>query len=509
MRRPRPLHLALVVLVALALAPASASAAAGLPPVKHVFYVLLENENADSTFGPATKAPYLARTLPTQGQFMPNFFAVTHLSLGNYVALVSGQGSTIATQADCNVYQDVAPGTVGADGQAMGQGCVYPKTVKTIADQLTDKGLSWKGYMEDMGNTPGQPSTCRHPALNAQDTTQSAKPSDQYAARHNPFVYFHTIIDKPSCAENDVPLDRLPGDLHSEATTANYVFITPNLCHDGHDEPCVNGEPGGMVSADRFLQRWVPAILASPAYRAGGLLVITFDEAEAQGSHADSSACCDQPQFPNTPNNGGPTPGRGGGRIGAVLLSPYVKEGTVNRNAYSLFSLLRSTEDIFDLGHLGYAAQAGLRAFGSDVFDPGSVALTDLRVRPGTFRSAKSGPSITRKRRPLGASVSYKVSQPGLVTFRVQRRLAGRLRAGRCVKLRKGRRGRRGRRCVRFVTARGAFDDQAAAGENSFRFTGRLPGRRLRPGRYRLVARADGWGGSSKPVLRRFRIVRR
>ncbi len=369
MRVTRLLIAALAVaLCAATWAPAPASAA--LPPVKHVFVLLLENENADVTFGPSSPAPYLSKTLPAQGQFLPNYYGVTHLSLGNYIALVSGQGSNAQTQSDCQLFTDFFPGLIGPDGQALGQGCVYPQGVKTVADQLTAAGKTWKGYMEDMGNAaPAQPATCRHPAIGAQDKTQSAKIGDQYATRHNPFVYFHSIIDTPTCAQNDVPLDRLPADLTAPSTTANYSFITPNLCHDGHDQPCVNGEPGGLVSADAFLKTWVPRIISSPAYKDGGLLLVTFDEAGADpGTKGDASACCGQPQFPNTPNNGGPVPGMGGGRVGAVVLSPYVTPGSVNQTPYNHFSFLRTTEDLFGLDHLGYAARDGLKPFGDDVF---------------------------------------------------------------------------------------------------------------------------------------------
>ncbi len=353
-----------------------ASAHAALPPVKHVFMILLENENADVTFGPSSPAPYLSKTLPSQGQFLPNYYGVTHLSLGNYIALVSGQGSNPQTQSDCQFFTDFFPGVIGPDSQALGSGCVYPTTVKTVADQLTAAGKSWKGYMEDMGNAaPAQPATCRLPAIGAQDKTQSAKVGDQYAARHNPFVYFHSIIDTPDCAANDVPLDRLPGDLAAAGSTPSYSFITPNLCNDGHDEPCVSGEPGGLVSADAFLKKWVPQITASPAYKDGGMLVVTFDEAEAEPGAGDASACCDEPQFPNTPNNGGPVVGRGGGRIGALVLSPYVTPGSVNQTPYNHFSLLRTTEDLFGLEHLGYAARDGLKPFGGDVF--GAVPASD------------------------------------------------------------------------------------------------------------------------------------
>lgn len=325
---------------------------------------MLENKSFDQTFGFLSPAQYLAWTLPSEGALVPNYYGVAHESNPNYIALVSGQGANPQNQADCQFYSDFLPGTIGPSGQALGTGCVFPATVQTVADQLAAKGLTWKGYMEDMGNATGQPATCAHPAVNSQDPWQSAAKGAQYATRHNPFVYFHSIIDTPACAQDDVPLTRLTGDLSSANTTPNYAFIVPNLCNDGHDSPCVDGQPGGLTSADKFLQSWVPQILASPAYRQGGLLVITFDENDS----SDAASCCHEPQFPNTPNNGGPVRGRGGGRVGAVVLSPYIDPGTIDLTAYNHFSLLRSIEDLFGLGHLGYAAQTGLRAFGKDLF---------------------------------------------------------------------------------------------------------------------------------------------
>ncbi len=348
-----------VLLLALlgALALPAPSRAAGGPPIKHVWVLMLENENYASTFGAQSKAPYLAHTLPARGALMPNYYGVTHFSLGNYLALISGQGSNPQTQSDCQYFLPVFPGTIGADGQALGTGCVYPSAVKTVADQLTAAGRSWRGYMQDM------PAPCTHPAIGAKDGTQSARPGAQYAARHNPFVYFHSLIDGPDCARNDVPLSALTGDLRSSAASPSFALITPDLCEDGHDAPCVDGRPGGLVSADDFLRRTVPMITASPAYRDGGLLLITFDEAEAAGSEADASACCGEPQFPNATNNGFITPGRGGGRIGLVALSPYIDPGTVDRQPGNHFTLLRSVEDLYGLSHLGYAARPDAAPF--------------------------------------------------------------------------------------------------------------------------------------------------
>jgi hypothetical protein len=342
----------------LPLAMVGPQAMAAPPPIRHVFVIVLENKSFDTAFGPGSPAPYLSQTLTQQGQLLRQYYAIGHASLDNYLAMVSGQGPNIATQSDCVFYTAFRPGLpTSGDGQYLGQGCVYPTRVQTIADELTSSGLTWKAYMQDMG-TP-----CRHPAINTFDTTQRARVGDQYAARHNPFVYFRSVLDSGECAANDVDLSELETDLASG--TPSFAFITPNLCEDGHDSPCVDGRPGGLAQADQFLQTWVPRILGSPAWSEGSLLVIKFDEA----SSSDASACCGEKPGPNTPNPGGTTIGPGGGRTGALLISQYVQPGSVNDTPYNHYSLLRSIEDVFGLGHLGFAAAADLESFGPDVYN--------------------------------------------------------------------------------------------------------------------------------------------
>jgi hypothetical protein len=202
--------------------------------------------------------------------------------------------------------------------------------------------------------------------LGTADRTESATAKDQYATRHNPFMYFHSVIDnRARCDQHVVNLDRLPADLASAQTTPAYSFISPDLCGDGHDSTCADASrPGGFKGIDGFLSTWVPRIVTSPAFRDGGLLAVIFDEAGT----GDSSSCCHEPTGPGTPNNGAFTPGSGGGRTGAVLVSPYIRAGTVTQTAYNHYSLLRSVEDLFGLGHLGYAAASGLTTLGPDVF---------------------------------------------------------------------------------------------------------------------------------------------
>jgi phosphatidylinositol-3-phosphatase len=390
---------ALVTLLATSVTAVAAPTGARHPPIGHVFVIVLENKDYEVTFGPNSPAPYLAKSLPRQGVLLQEYYGTGHFSLSNYLAMLSGQAATPETRSDCETYADFNLKGMTEDGQAIGRGCVYPATIRTLPDQLDEVARTWRAYLEDMGNDASREgATCGHPPLDGVDRTQEAEaPSadvpagDQYASRHNPFVYFHSIIDSPRCATNVVPLDWLRRDLRNERTTPGFVFIAPNLCNDGHDSPCKNGQAGGLVSIDAFLRKWVPRILASPAYRRDGLLVVTFDEGDAEVRKEGvrhvmrfpGKYCCHQQPGPNL----GPYPHTeeegdwtyrfddyGGDRIGAVLLSPFLSPGTIASTPFNHYSLLRTVEDLFGTrGHLGYAGQAGLMGF----FDAGS----DVRLR--------------------------------------------------------------------------------------------------------------------------------
>jgi hypothetical protein len=344
--------------------------ATALPPIHHVFILMLENETASVTFSSTPPSPYLAQTLPAQGALLPNYYGIGHASLDNYIALISGQAPNRGTQLDCPLFSDFQPSqpALDAHGQLPGVGCVYPTLVKTLPDQLEAAGLTWKGYMEDMGKDPQreQP-TCGHPAVGTSDKTLIATAADKYAAKHNPFVYFHSIIDDQArCDAHVVSLDVLPKNLQHVATTPNYSFITPNLCNDGHDPECIDGSPGGFTAVEAFLRKWVPLITASPAFKKDGLLIVTFDESDSTGPEA-ATACCGEMSLPGALKPAGWI-GPGGGRIGAVLVSPFINPASVSDVPYNHYSLLRTVEDIFGLAHLGYAAEPDLKPVGMDVF---------------------------------------------------------------------------------------------------------------------------------------------
>jgi hypothetical protein len=371
--------------------PAPAGAAQAAPKPQHVFIIVLENEGYSVTFGKNSPAVYL-KQLAGQGGLLRNYYGTGHNSLDNYIAMVSGQAPNPKTQDDCQAYTDFTPQNGKTEyQQAKGEGCIYPPSVTTLADQLDAKSLTWKGYMEDMGNNPNRERpTCGQPVGVNPDSTQQAEKGDQYAARHNPFVYFHSIIDNASgCSAHVVNLSALATDLQQIATTPNFAFITPNLCNDGHDQPCKDGPKSGLAAADDFLKKYVEMIKASPAFLHDGLVVVTFDESDLDYvknpstgqwtlKGGDASACCNERPGPNIRRNvkvsgrydtGPGIIGPGGGRTGAVLVSPYIKPGTISNAPYNHYSMLRSIEDFFGLGYLGYAGQKGLKTFGRDVFN--------------------------------------------------------------------------------------------------------------------------------------------
>jgi hypothetical protein len=352
------------------------------PKIRHVFVIVLENEDYATTFDEPASDPYLAKTLPAQGALLEDYYATGHESNDNYISLISGQPPNPDNQADCQDFNEfLAPKTL-SDGVEEGIGCVYPENVENIGNQLSANKLTWKAYEQDMGNDPSrEAAACGHPALNSKDETQDAVEGDGYATRHDPFVYFKSVIGNQSHCDAHVvamgsptgamPADALHGetglatDLKSASTTPDFSFITPNLCNDGHDYPCTN-EPSGasaLADIDSFLETWVPKITGSPAFRENGLLEITFDESD--GAQSDSSSCCGEEAGPDSPLPG--ITGPGGGRIGAVLLSPFIKPATVSSTPYNHYSSLATWESLFHLPRLADAATVS-STFGADVF---------------------------------------------------------------------------------------------------------------------------------------------
>ena len=446
---------------------------AALPPVRHVWLIMLENHSLAENFGkpalnfqaragsPASMT-YLAKTLPSMGALLTNYYGVAHPSNSNYTALLSGQppslgyfsrtqcpktgipsiGLTFCTGnlLDCFYYSPFTVKRMTSLGVAVGQGCVYPTSVPDIGTQLQNASPAFtvKAYQEDM------PAPCTHPPIGGYDG-ESAGGNPGYETGNNPFVYFHHWIDHPKrCAANDVPLNRvtfepLLSDLQSVATTPNLSWIGLNLCDQGHDacpnyyadrssskffdnaSVCSGAQPASEycdAQASWFLSQIIPKITASPAYQQDGLIAIVWDEANFYNSspYVDNRACCNESHEVGASGRAGITgtihvplfgtikvkPGTnrlliggsynlanilgalkllflhprqavsmqpGGGDSGAVLLSPFIKPGTVSNTPYNHFSLLRTLQDIFGVPNTGNAADPLVGTIGSDVFN--------------------------------------------------------------------------------------------------------------------------------------------
>lgn len=351
-----------------------------LPPVQHVFLIVLSDEGESTAFGASAGSSYLAKTLRPQGELIEGYYAPVRGELANGIALISGQGPTPQTEEDCPLFADLTPGSAGKLGQTLGSGCVYPSSTQTLADLLTNEGKTWKAYVEGLGEQGADgPQPCQHPAPGSSEPSQAPAPGSGYVTWRDPFVYFHSLIDSKACAEDVVGVGKLASDLKTARETPSLAYVVPGRCHDGSPQPCAPGQPAGVSAADSFLRETVGEIERSAAYKQGGLIAITFDQAPQEGPNADSSGCCMSSEFPNIATSGGEsspaaaatgaTPA-GGGKVGLLLISKYVKPGSFNATGqYNHFSLLRSIENLFALQPLGYAAEPGLLTFDSSVFN--------------------------------------------------------------------------------------------------------------------------------------------
>ncbi len=315
--------------------------------IKHVFVISLTSPGYEATFGAESQMPYLSGTLRPQGTLLSNYTLLDDAGIANSIAAVSGQPPNSQTEASCPTYAEFPPGAkADRNGVVNGAGCVYPVETLTLADQLTSARFTWRAYMEGMVDATGKPHTCVHPGSGEAEIAVRGG----YATSQNPFAYFHSLLDLGACAIDDVSIEQLSGDLRKAAKTPNYSFIAPTPCDSGAIGQCAPGTPEGPANADAFLAKWVPKIMASPAFKKDGLLIVAFDAATASPTATET-----------TTNAGNPL------RVGALLISPFATKGGTEAAAANPYSLLRSSEELFGLRRLTLAADAKTKTFAPEL----------------------------------------------------------------------------------------------------------------------------------------------
>jgi phosphatidylinositol-3-phosphatase len=264
--------------------------------IKTVFLIVMENHNWTGAKGGNIKgnsaAPYINYTLLPMASYANNYRNPPgiHPSLPNYLWLEGG--------SSFGVKDDGPPSQHNLT------------THNHLAKLLENAGISWRSYDENISGT------------NCPLTNQGSKDSNGnqlYQVHHDPFVYFSDQTNNRSsssaaCISHIRPFTQLAHDL-SAGKVARYNYITPNVCDDMHD----NCGGSAIAHGDAWLKKTVPMILNSTAYRSGGVLFITWDEAAS-----------------------------GDGPIPMIVLSPYAKgHHYSNSTYYTHSSALRTIQEIF------------------------------------------------------------------------------------------------------------------------------------------------------------------
>ena len=266
----------------------------------HVAVIVLENREASDVIG-SSQAPYMT-ALARRGALATRYYAITHPSLPNYLALVGGSTFGIASDCtDCSV------------------------SATNLVDQLQTAHVSWRAYMEGLPR--------------AGDTTAGV---DGYAKKHDPFMYFDDVANSATRRAHVVPYTALAHDLRA-GTLPDFVWITPNLCDDGHDCP--------LRDADRFVARVAPALMRELGPH--GVLFVTWDEGSSD------AGCC-----------GGDA---AGGRVALIAAGPGARAGVRVGGTYDHYSLLRTIEDLLGLPPLRHAADRVTSPLNALLRHPGRI----------------------------------------------------------------------------------------------------------------------------------------
>jgi phosphatidylinositol-3-phosphatase len=300
-----------------------------------VFTIVMENHSASQIFGNGD-APFINQ-LAKQNAIAHGYRdSNIHPSEPNYIWMVAGENFGILDDND-----------PGPDN--------HITTTSHLADQIENAGLSWKSYQESMG----QP--CR------------LSSNDEYAAKHNPFIYFddingwdgHAVHPTQRCSDHVVDYSQFAADL-AAGKLPKYVFITPNLNDDMHD--------GSIKQGDGWLAREMPKILESDAFNQGGVIFLVWDE-------GGGLLASDDPPM--------------------IVISPHSKPGYVSQQHYDESSFLKTVQEILGLQTLPCSDQPDSVQAMDDLF---SVPLTGTPATAATPPAATSAPPAATSAPPAATS---------------------------------------------------------------------------------------------------------
>jgi hypothetical protein len=299
-----------------------------VPRYAHVFVIMEENKDYGEIIG-SSDAPAITHLAREYGN-ATNFFAETHPSQPNYVALIGGY--TYGLRDDDPYFCKPHAANRACEGSNEPGYPNHTIDAPNLATQLQAAHVTWKAYLESIP-APGS----------------LVASAGRYVSKHSGFINFESVQRDPHRAQHLVDFRQMYADLRS-AHAPNFALIIPNVCNEMHGasgagtpQDCEYSQLGKLIwRGDRNVATIVRAIVASPLWRAKGnaAIVVTFDEDDSW-PHYDYRGCCGND--PSDPAN------RGGGHIATVVITNHGPRHVSDATPYSHYSLLRTIEDAFGI----------------------------------------------------------------------------------------------------------------------------------------------------------------
>lgn len=340
-------------------------ARAAMPRYNHIFVIIEENKGYEQIMDHPAWTPVIHRLASEYG-LATQFYAEVHASEGNYIAMVGGD--TFGIHDDDAFYCRAGLKDPFCEESAKPGYADHDLTAPSLMDQLARKGLTWKGYMEDIPSAGSL-----GPRWPTPDYPSAGVGNEMYAAKHNAFVSFRSVNREPlpQLAWHLVGFRQLDRDLAAD-TMPSYAHIVANQCNEMHgsDQPdaprgCREDTDQASVieRGDNEIGMLVDKIMHSKVWSDPGnsAIVVTFDENNKEARKTGVQGCCGYD--PHSKAN------FGGGHIVTIIITNHGPRHVTDATPYNHYSLLRTTEAAFGIDqYLAHAADSG----------KGVVAMTPL-----------------------------------------------------------------------------------------------------------------------------------